>query len=195
MAKRLAGKKVAILSTDGFEQSELFEPRKALIEAGADVQIVSLRSGEIKSWHDGNWGTAIKVDALISESDSDQFDALMIPGGVINPDRLRTDENVIEFIEGFFHNGKPVAAICHGPQVLIETGLVAGRKMTSWRSIKTDLLNAGADWVDREVVEDQGLVTSRMPADIPAFNRTMIEVFANGVADIHPQRPMRPLNH
>ena len=195
MAKRLAGKKVAILSTDGFEQSELFEPRKALIEAGADVQIVSLRSGEIKSWHDGNWGVAIKVDALISESDSDQFDALMIPGGVINPDRLRTDENVIEFIEGFFHNGKPVAAICHGPQVLIETGLVAGRKMTSWRSIKTDLLNAGADWVDREVVEDQGLVTSRMPADIPAFNRTMIEVFANGVADIHPQRPMRPLNH
>jgi len=195
MAKRLEGKKVAILSTDGFEQSELFEPRKALIDAGADVQIISLRSGEIKSWHDGNWGAAIKVDALISESDSDQFDALMIPGGVINPDRLRTDESVIEFIEGFFHNGKPVAAICHGPQVLIETGLVAGRKMTSWRSIKTDLLNAGAEWVDKEVVEDQGLITSRMPADIPAFNRKMIEVFASGIADIHPQRPMRPLNH
>lgn len=195
MAKQLSGKKIAILSTDGFEQSELFEPRKALIEAGAEVQIISLHNGEIKGWHEGNWGKTIKVDALVSESDSDQFDALMIPGGVINPDKLRVDENVIEFIEGFFHSGKPVAAICHGPQVLIETGLVAGKKVTSWRSIKTDLLNAGAEWVDKEVVEDEGLVTSRKPADIPAFNRKMIEVFAAGVPDIHPQRPMRPLNH
>lgn len=192
MAKKLSGKKIAILSTDGFEQSELFEPRKALLEAGADVQVISIHGGEIKGWHEGNWGKTIKVDALVSESDADQFDALMIPGGVINPDRLRVDENVIEFIEGFFHNGKPVAAICHGPAVLIETGLVAGKKVTSWRSIKTDLLNAGAEWIDKEVVEDQGLITSRKPADIPAFNRKMIEVFAEGIPDIHPQRP---LNH
>ncbi|MBS1972347.1 MAG: type 1 glutamine amidotransferase [Bdellovibrionales bacterium] len=192
MAKKLNGKKIAILSTDGFEQSELFEPRKALIEAGAEVTVVSLHGGEIKGWHEGNWGKSIKVDALVSESDSDQFDALMIPGGVMNPDKLRCDENVIEFIEGFFHNAKPVAAICHAPAVLIETGLVAGKTLTSWRSIKTDLLNAGATWVDKEVVSDEGLVTSRKPADIPAFNRKMIEVFAEGIPDIHPQRP---LNH
>jgi deglycase len=193
MAKRLSGKKIAILSTDGFEQSELFEPRNALLEAGAEVQIISLHAGEIRGWHEGNWGKSIKVDALASESDSEQFDALMIPGGVMNPDRLRIDENVIEFIEGFFHAGKPVAAICHAPQVLIDTGLVAGRTLTSWRSIKTDLLNAGATWVDKEVVEDEGLVTSRKPADIPAFNRKMIDVFAAGIPDIHPQP--RSLNH
>lgn len=192
MAKKLSGKKIAILSTDGFEQSELFEPRKALIEAGAEVTVVSLHGGEIKGWHEGNWGKTIHVDALVSESDSDQFDALMIPGGVMNPDKLRCDENVIEFIEGFFHNAKPIAAICHAPAVLIETGLVAGKTLTSWRSIKTDLLNAGATWVDKEVVVDEGLVTSRKPADIPAFNRKMIEVFAEGIPDIHPQRP---LNH
>jgi protease I len=190
MAKKLSGKKVAILSTDGFEQSELFEPHKALVDAGAEVTIVSLHNGEIKGWHEGNWGKTIKVDALVSESDADQFDALMIPGGVMNPDKLRCDENVIEFIEGFFHNGKPVAAICHAPAVLIETGLVAGKTLTSWRSIKTDLLNAGATWVDKEVVEDQGLVTSRKPADIPAFNRKMIELFAEGIPDMHPQRPL-----
>lgn len=190
MAKNLTNKKIAILSTDGFEQAELFEPRKALIEAGAEVRIISLHPGEIKGWHEGNWGKSIKVDAVVSESDADQFDALVVPGGVINPDRLRIDENVIEFIEGFFHMGKPVAAICHGPQVLIETGLVAGKTLTSWRSIKTDLLNAGATWVDQEVVVDQGLITSRKPADIPAFNRNIIEEFAKGIPDIHPQRPL-----
>jgi len=192
MAKILTNKKIAILSTDGFEQSELFEPRKALLDAGAEVQIISLHGGEIRGWHEGNWGKTIRVDALVSESDADQFDALVIPGGVINPDKLRVDENVIEFIEGFFHNGKPVAAICHGPQVLIETGLVAGKTMTSCRSIKTDLLNAGATWVDKEVVVDQGLTTSRKPADLPAFSRHMVEEFAKGVPDIHPQRS---LNH
>lgn len=192
MAKKLSGKKVAILSTDGFEQSELFEPHKALVEAGADVKVISLHAGEIKGWSEGQWGKSIKVDALVSESDADQFDALMIPGGVMNPDKLRMDENVIEFIEGFFHMGKPVAAICHAPQVLIETGLVAGKTMTSWRSIKTDLLNAGATWVDKEVVVDQGLITSRKPADIPAFNRAMIDAFAAGEPDIHPSRT---LNH
>lgn len=192
MAKKLSGKKIAILSADGFEQSELFEPRRALTEAGAEVRVISLKSGEIKGWSEGNWGKSIKVDAVIDESDADQFDALMIPGGVINPDRLRVNENVIEFIEGFFHAGKPVAAICHGPQVLIDTGLVAGKTLTSWRSIKTDLLNAGATWVDKEVVVDDGLVTSRKPSDIPAFNRAMIDEFAKGIPDIHPQRP---LNH
>ena len=188
MTKKLSGKKVAILSTDGFEQAELFEPRRALLEAGADVKVISLQGGEIKGWRDGQWGMAIKVDALVSESDADQFDALMIPGGVMNPDKLRMNEDVIEFVEGFFHMAKPVAAICHAPQVLIETGLVAGKTLTSWRSIKTDLLNAGATWVDKEVVVDQGLITSRKPADIPAFNRAMIDEFAAGEPSIHPSR-------
>ncbi len=190
MAKKLSGKKIAILSTDGFDQSELFEPRKALMEAGAEVMVVSPHSGEIKGWHEGNWGKALTADALVSESDGDQFDALLIPGGLMNADKLRCNENAIEFIEGFFHNAKPVAAICHAPAVLIETGLVAGKTLTSCRAIKTDLLNAGATWVDKEVVSDQGLVTSRKPADLPAFNRKMIEVFAEGIPDIHPQRPL-----
>lgn len=188
MTKNLSGKKVAILSTDGFEQSELLEPRRALLEAGADVQIISLKSGQIRGWHDGNWGNSVKVDSVVSEVDADQFDALMLPGGVINPDRLRIDENAIEFVEGFLRAGKPVAAICHGPQTLIETGLVAGKTMTSWRSLKTDLLNAGATWMDQDVVVDQGLITSRKPEDIPVFNRKMIEEFAKGIPDIHPAR-------
>jgi protease I len=188
MPRKLSGKKVAILSTDGFEQSELFEPRKALLEAGAEVQVISLKAGEIKGWTDGNWGKSIKVDDVVAEVDSEQFDALMLPGGVINPDRLRIDENAIEFVEGFLRAGKPVAAICHGPQTLIETGMVAGKTLTSWRSLKTDLLNAGATWVDQDVVVDQGLITSRKPDDIPAFNRKMIEEFAIGIPDIHPSR-------
>lgn len=195
MTKPLKGKRVAILSADGFEQSELFEPRQALIEAGAEVQVVGQHGGQIKGWNGGAWGQSIAVDVAVGEADADQFDALLIPGGVINPDKLRMDENAIEFIEGFFHMGKPIAAICHGPQVLIETGFVAGKTLTSWRSIKTDLLNAGATWVDQEVVVDQGLVTARKPADIPAFNRRMIEEFAKGTADIHPSRPPRPLSH
>src|SRR5437868_3592330 len=126
MAKKLDGKKIAILSTDGFEQSELFEPRKALLEAGAEVEVISLKAGEIKGWSDGNWGKSIKVDHVVTEVDADQYDALMLPGGVINPDRLRIDENAIEFAENFLRSGKPVAAICHGPQTLIETGMLAG---------------------------------------------------------------------
>ncbi|MGZ3743605.1 MAG: type 1 glutamine amidotransferase domain-containing protein [Pseudobdellovibrionaceae bacterium] len=186
MPKKLNGKKVAILSTDGFEQSELLEPRKALLEAGAEVRVISLKPGQIKGWSGGNWGQSIKVDEVVSEASADQFDALLLPGGVINPDRLRIDENAIEFVEDFIRAGKPVAAICHGPQTLIETGLIAGKTMTSWRSLKTDLLNAGATWMDQDVVVDQGLVTSRKPEDIPAFNRKMIEEFAKGIPDIHP---------
>ncbi|WP_413290505.1 type 1 glutamine amidotransferase domain-containing protein [Bdellovibrio sp. HCB337] len=180
MAKELSGKKVAILATDGFEQSELFDPKEALENAGAEVTIVSLKLGEIKGWKDKDWGQSIKVDMLVSQADPQKFDALMLPGGVINPDRLRMEPKVVEFVTGFFSEGKPIAAICHGPQTLIETGLIAGRRMTSWPSIKTDLLNAGADWVDEEVVVDEGLVTSRKPADIPAFNRKMIEEFKEG---------------
>lgn len=180
MTKELSGKRVAILATDGFEQSELFEPKEALEKAGAEVTIVSLKPGEIKGWKEKDWGKSIKVDQLVNQADPQKFDALMLPGGVINPDRLRMEPKVVEFVTGFFEEGKPVAAICHGPQTLIETGLVAGRRMTSWPSLKTDLLNAGADWVDEEVVVDEGLVTSRKPADIPAFNRKMIEEFKEG---------------
>jgi protease I len=186
MSRKLSGKKIAILSTDGFEQSELFEPRKALIEEGAKVQVISLKPGQIKGWTEGDWGENIKVDDVVAAVDADQFDALMLPGGVISPDRLRIDEDAIEFVEGFLRAGKPVAAICHGPQIMIETGLLAGKTMTSWRSLKTDLLNAGATWVDQDVVVDQGLITSRQPGDLPAFIRKMIEEFAKGIPDIHP---------
>lgn len=186
MEKKLKGKRIAILATDGFEQSELFEPKKALDEAGAETCIVSLKTGEIKGWNEGNWGKAIKVDELVADSDSDAFDGLLLPGGVINPDKLRKEEAVVNFVQGFVESQKPIAAICHGPQTLIETGAVAGRTMTSYSSIKTDLINAGANWVNDEVVVDQGLVTSRSPQDIPAFNRKMIEEFAEGV---HKQAP------
>lgn len=183
METRLDGKKIAILSTDGFEQDELMKPRQALLDAGAEVKIVSLKSGMIKGWLNADWGQSVEVDMTLDESDCGVFDALMLPGGVINPDKLRNDKDAIEFVQGFVTAGKPIAAICHGPQTLIETGMVRGRKMTSWPSLKTDLLNAGALWVDQEVVCDHGLVTSRMPSDIPAFNKKMIEEFAEGVHD------------
>jgi protease I len=181
MTEELTGIKVAIVSADGFEQSELFEPKKALEQAGATVQVISLKAGEIKGWNEKDWGKSIKVDAVIDDVNPEDFDALMLPGGVLNPDKLRQEEKVVEFVTAFMESGKPVAAICHGPQTLIETGLLEGRKMTSYAAIKTDLVNAGANWVDEEVVVDQGLVTSRKPADLPAFNRKMIEEFAEGV--------------
>lgn len=187
MAKtELEGVRVAILSADGFEQSELFEPKKALEKAGAEVQIISLKKGKITGWDKKDWGKSIEVDEVVSAVSPDDFDALMLPGGVINPDKLRSNEEAVEFVEGFFEAGKPIAAICHGPQTLIETGYLEGRKMTSYKSIKTDLINAGAKWVDKEVVCDQGLVTSRQPDDIPAFNKKMIEEFAEG-----PHRPLK----
>lgn len=183
MQTRLDGKKIAILSTDGFEQDELLKPRQALLDVGAEVIIVSLKAGAIKGWMHTDWGQSIAVDMTLDDADSGAFDALMLPGGVINPDKLRNDKQAVEFVQGFVDAGKPIAAICHGPQTLIETGMVRGRKMTSWPSLKTDLLNAGAFWMDQEVVSDHGLVTSRMPSDIPAFNKKMIEEFAEGVHD------------
>ena len=181
MKEILNGVKVAILSADGFEKSELFEPKKALEEAGAKVTIVSLKIGAIKSWNKSDWGESINVDTIVADCEASDFDALMLPGGVMNPDKLRDDEKALEFVRGFAQAGKPIAAICHGPQTLISAGLVEGRRMTSYSAIKTDLINAGADWVDEEVVVDDGWVTSRKPSDIPAFNKKMIEEFAEGL--------------
>jgi protease I len=181
MANKLDGLKVAILATNGFEQSELFEPKKALEAAGATVKIVSLEAGEIKGWNEKNWGDSVAVDVTVDEASAEDFDALQLPGGVMNPDKLRMNDKAVGFIKAFFEAGKPVAAICHAPWTLIEAGVVDGKTVTSWSSLKTDLENAGAKWVDREVVTDNGLVTSRNPQDIPAFNRKMIEEFAEGV--------------
>lgn len=172
--------KVAILATDGFEESELLEPQRALEKAGAEVHIISLKSGSIKAWDKDDWGKEVEVDMPVSKARAEDFDALMLPGGVMNPDKLRIDEKAIEFIKGFVKSGKPIAAICHGPWTLIEAGAVVGRRMTSWPSLKSDLTNAGAVWVDEEVVTDNGLVTSRKPADLPAFCEKMIEEFVEG---------------
>lgn len=181
MANKLEGLKVAILAADGFEQSELFEPKKALEEAGASVSVVSLKSGEIKGWNEKNWGDAVAVDLTVDQANAADFDALQLPGGVMNPDKLRMNEKAVAFIKSFFDAGKPVAAICHAPWTLVEADVVRGRTVTSWASLRKDLENAGAKWVDEEVVTDNGLVTSRNPGDIPAFNRKMIEEFAEGV--------------
>jgi protease I len=184
-AKDLTGKRVAILATDGVERVELVEPRKALDLAGARTTVVSPRQGSIKGWEHDHWGDDIKVDKSLESVKADDFDALMLPGGVMNPDQLRQDQKAVDFVRSFFDAGKPVAAICHAPWMLVEANAVNGRSVTSWPSLRTDLENAGAEWVDREVVTDQGLVTSRKPDDIPAFNRKMIEEFAEG---IHPQQ-------
>ena len=178
---KLDGVRVAILAADGFEQSELFEPKKALEEAGATVRIVSLQTGEIKGWNHTNWGETIDVDLTVDEADADDFDALQLPGGVMNPDKLRMNEQAVNFIRAFFDAGKPIGAICHAPWTLIEADVVRGKTVTSWPSLRTDLENAGATWIDEEVVTDNGLVTSRKPDDIPAFNEKIIEEFAEGV--------------
>lgn len=180
---KLQGRKVAILATNGFEQSELFEPKRALEEAGAFVKIVSPRDGEIKAWNKTDWGDSIKVDVSLEEANPAEFDAIMLPGGVMNPDKLRMNERAVEFVRHFVTNGKPIAAICHGPWTLIEAGGVKGRTMTSYLSIKTDLVNAGVHWIDAEVVVDHGWVTSRKPEDLPVFNRKMIEEFCEGKHD------------
>jgi protease I len=182
--KTLQGKSVAILATDGYEQSELLLPKKALEDAGAKVEIVSINPGIIKGWEKGNWASSISVDVNIQLASSDDYDALMLPGGVMNPDKLRSEEAVIQFVQGFVDTGKPIAAICHGPQTLVETGVLRGRRMTSYESLRTDMINAGAEWEDNEVVVDHGLVTSRKPSDIPAFNTKMIEEIAKGPQDI-----------
>jgi protease I len=177
----LSGKRVAILATDGVEQVELTEPRKALDAAGAKTKVVSPKSGSIKGWNIDNWGNEIKVDMVLDSTSPDDYDALMIPGGVMNPDTLRMNEDAVNFVRAFFEAGKPVASICHGPWMLVEADVVHGRNVTSWPSLRTDLKNAGANWTDSEVITDHGLVTSRKPDDIPAFSRKMIEEFAEGV--------------
>jgi len=177
---RLNGKKVAILTEDGFEEVELTEPLKALRDAGAEVSIVSPRKEKVKAWDGDHWSSELPVDQALDEARPEDYDALLLPGGVLNPDALRTNEKAVQFARHFLESGKPLAAICHGPQLLIETGLLKGRKVTSYQSVRTDLQNAGALWEDREVVTDQGLVTSRNPGDLPAFNRKMIEEIAEG---------------
>jgi protease I len=176
----LKGKRIAITAADMVERVELVEPRKALEEAGATTELISLKPGKITSFDHFDPADQIPVDKAVEEADAADYDALMIPGGVGNPDQLRGDENMVSFVRDFFDQGKPVAAICHAPWVLIDAGVVDGRKMTSWPTVATDLRNAGAQWVDKEVVVDSGLVTSRKPDDIPAFNKKMIEEFAEG---------------
>lgn len=177
---KLDGTKVAILVADGFEQVEMTKPREALEDAGAEVRIVSPKSGSIQGMNHADKGDKFDVDIALDTVRAEEFDALMIPGGLINPDTLRSTPKALEFTKHFFREGKPVAAICHGPWVLIDSGVVRGRTLTSWPAIRTDVENAGGNWVDKEVVVDNGLVTSRKPDDIPAFNRKMIKEFAEG---------------
>jgi protease I len=181
MTHELLNKRVAVLAADGFEQVELTKPKEALEEAGASVSIVSPNRDKIQGMHHADKGDSFEVDLPVDDADPDEFDALLIPGGLMNPDTLRSTPKALEFVRAFFRTGKPVAAICHGPWVLIDAGVVRGRRLTSWPAIQTDVKNAGGTWVDEEVVVDNGLVTSRKPDDIPAFNRKMIEEFAEGI--------------
>jgi protease I len=180
MANLLQGKKVAVLATEGFEQVELLEPRKALEAEGAQTVVVSPMKDKIRGWNHTEWGQEVKVDLALDSAKPSDFDALLLPGGVMNPDKLRTNEKAVQFVKSFFDAGKPVAAICHGPWTMVEADVVRGRTLTSWPSLKTDIRNAGGEWVDQEVCTDHGLVTSRKPDDIPAFNKKMIEEFAEG---------------
>jgi protease I len=180
MGDKLNGKKIAILVADGFEQIELTGPKEALEAAGAEIEIVSPAEGEVQGWNHDEKADRFPVDMPLNLARSDDYDALLLPGGVRNPDQLRMSTRAVEFVDGFFATGKPVAAICHAPWLLIETEVIKGKNITSWPSLKTDLSNAGARWIDREVVVDNGLITSRKPQDIPAFNKKMIEEFAEG---------------
>lgn len=180
--ENLKGVKVAILATDGFEQAELKQPRKALEEAGAETRVVSPTEGKIRGWNHIDWGEEVKVDIPLPQANADDFDALLLPGGVQNPDKLRMEPAAVEFAKSFFDEQKPVAAICHGPWLIIEAGQARGREIASWPSLKTDIQNAGGTWVDREVVVGDNLVTSRNPDDIPAFNREMIQMFSEAAS-------------
>jgi protease I len=180
MPNQLQGKKIAFIATDGVEQVELTEPWKAVEQAGAQPELISIESGEIEAWNHFDKGDTFKVDRAIEETRPDEYDGLVLPGGVANPDQLRGDENVVSFIREFAESGKPIGVICHGPWTLVEAGVVRGRRMTSWPTLQTDLRNAGAEWVDEEVVVDQGLVSSRKPDDLPAFNSKIVEEFAEG---------------
>ena len=178
--ENLDRKKVAILATNGFEESELKEPKMALEHAGAEVHIISEESGDIKAWKDGNWSNSYKVNKTLDSVSQSDYNALVLPGGVINPDKLRRNDKAVEFVRSFFENHKPVAAICHGPWLLAEADVLKGRKITSFSSIKTDMINAGANWVDQEVVVDEGLVTSRSPKDMAAFTGKLVEEVYEG---------------
>lgn len=180
MGTKLSGKKVAILAADGFEEVELTKPKKALEDAGAETSVISIKPGKIQGMNHADKGDTVAVDLTLADARPEDFDALMIPGGLMNPDTLRSTKEALEFVRPFFTEGKPVAAICHGPWVLIDAGVLRGRTLTSWPAIKNDVRNAGGNWVDQEVVVDNGLVTSRKPDDIPAFNARMIEEFCEG---------------
>jgi protease I len=180
MSDELKGKRVAFLFTDGAEQVEVTEPLKAVRDAGAETDIVSLEKGEIEMWQHFDKGDKITADKAVSEADASDYDGLVLPGGVANPDQLRMDKDAVKFVRAFFEQDKPVGVICHGPWMLVETGAAKGRKVTSWPSLQTDLRNAGAEWVDEEVVVDNGLVTSRNPDDLPAFCAKIVEEFAEG---------------
>ncbi len=185
----LSGKKIAILTENGFEEIELTSPKKALEDAGAEVHIVSPQKDIVKAWDHDHWSIELPVDKELSVAKPEEYDALVIPGGVINPDKMRINKACVEFAQHFLEEGKPVAAICHGPQLLIETNLISGRNMTSYPSIKTDLENAGVIWEDKEVITDNGLVTSRSPADLDAFNKKMIEEIKEGKHSPAPYTP------
>jgi len=185
MSEQLKDRRIAILATNGFEQSELVDPKEALAGAGARVDVVAPKEGRIRGWKIDDWGDEVAVDVLLAEADAEAYDALVLPGGVLNPDNLRTNEAAVGFVRSFFEQHKPVAAICHGPWTLVEADVLAGRRVTSYPSIRRDLVNAGAHWEDAEVVEDDGLVTSRNPDDLPAFNRKIIEVVAASRATAH----------
>ena len=188
MSGELKNTRVAALVDNGFEQIELTEPKKALEQAGATVDIVSPQPSKVKGWNHTNWGDEVKVDVALDSASADRYDALLLPGGVLSPDKLRMNPKAVQFVKAFVDSGRPIAAICHGPWTLIEAGAVKGRKVTSWPSLRTDLKNAGANWVDQECVTDNGLVTSRKPDDIPAFNRKMIEEFGEGRHDRNKNR-------
>lgn len=180
MSELLKDRKVAILVANGFEEIEFTAPKKALEREGAVVEVISPENGKVKAWDRTDWGNEYEVDKSLDQANSNDYNSLLLPGGVLNPDNLRVNEKAVNFVKEFFKAGKPIAAICHGPWTLIETGELEGRKMTSYSSIKTDLINAGVNWVDEEVVVDHGLVTSRNPDDIPAFCEKMIEEFCEG---------------
>jgi protease I len=191
---KLARLRVAILATDGFEQSELTEPRKALDEAGATTEVVSPEDDAIKGWSHKEWGRMVDVDQSLDEANPDDYDALVLPGGVMNPDALRMQPKAVAFVKAFFDAGKPVAAICHGPWTVVESGAARAHRMTSWPSFKTDIRNAGGEWVDEEVVVDENLVTSPKPDDLPAFNREMLVLFGQHQAGKHEPRTDSPLS-
>jgi protease I len=180
MSSSLKGKKIAILATDGFEQSELMQPRQALEEAGAHTEVISPNAGKIKGWDHTDWGESVQVDKTLDNANAEEYDGLLLPGGVINPDHLRMDPKAVNFVQQFVSSGKTVGAICHGPWTLLEAGALKGKTVTSWPSLRTDLKNAGANWVDKEVVTDGQFITSRKPDDIPAFNKAVIESVAQG---------------